>query len=413
MKIVYLNPGATIGGAERSLLDFLAAIRETDPSHELYLITGTDGPILAEAKALGVHAEVLPMPRHLAEFGDSTIAFPGGLRLFKAFNLAWRGVRGWLAARRYAYQLKARLLALSPDIVHSNGMKCHILSAMARLPKTPIVWHVHDFLSTRRIVSKALRWSSSAVSHAIANSLAVEADIRDLLPGVEASTIYYGVDLDYYTPGRGDGEKLDTLANFPPGPADMVRVGLIATYARWKGQDVFLDAVSRLRDIAGRSSVRFFIIGGPIYQTQGSQFSEDELRALAAKFHIADRVGFIPFQSDTASVYRALDVVVHASSKPEPFGRTIVEAMACGRAVIAMQAGGAAELFTHDVNALGAPPNDPIALSAAIRALTESSTKRQCLGNNARQNAVKYFSRTRLGPELLAIYQRLVSRRPM
>jgi len=63
---------------------------------------------------------------------------------------------------------------------------------------------------------------------------------------------------------------------------------------------------------------------------------------------IENRVGFVPFQDNPADVYRALDIVVHASTKPEPFGRTIVEAMACGKPVIAAQTGGAAELFTHD-----------------------------------------------------------------
>jgi len=79
---------------------------------------------------------------------------------------------------------------------------------------------------------------------------------------------------------------------------------------------------------------------------------------------IENRVGFVPFQDNPADVYRALDIVVHASTKPEPFGRTIVEAMACGKPVIAAQTGGAAELFTHDHDAVGVPPGDPAALAA-------------------------------------------------
>jgi glycosyltransferase involved in cell wall biosynthesis len=98
-------------------------------------------------------------------------------------------------------------------------------------------------------------------------------------------------------------------------------------------------------------ALRYFIVGGPIYQTQGSQYAAWELGGVAPR--LADRVGFIPFQSDTASVYCALDVVAHASTKPEPFGRTIAEAMACGRAVIAMEAGGTAELFVHKIDAFG------------------------------------------------------------
>jgi glycosyltransferase involved in cell wall biosynthesis len=198
------------------------------------------------------------------------------------------------------------------------------------------------------------------------------------------------------------------LAGLTIGSPEILRVGLVATYARWKGQDVFLAAAAKLPELVGNRMIRFFIVGGPIYQTQGSQFTETELRNMAARFGVADRVGFIPFQSDTASIYRALDVVVHASTKPEPFGLTIVQAMACGRAVVAMQAGGAAELFTHDVDAVGAPPNDPDSLCAAIRRLTEDPALRARLGECAHKNAVARFSRSRLGPELLAVYGRLL-----
>jgi len=409
MKIVYVNPVGALGGAERSLLDFLASLRKEDPSLDLHLITGTEGPLLAAAETLGVRGEILAMPPYLVELGDSTLSFNSGTAVGKACSLAWRGFRGWLEARRYARQLKARLQELAPDVVHSNGIKCHILCSMAHVAGVPIVWHIHDFLSTRRVVGRALRWSSGRVSQTIANSRAVEADVRDLLRGVPAMTIYYGIDTDYFAPGAGNGDHLDELAGLAPGGREMLRVGLLATYARWKGQDVFLEAAAKLAESSGGRPVRFFIVGGPIYQTQGSQYAEEELRGLATRLGVAHRVGFIPFQSDTAAVYRSLDVVVHASTKPEPFGRTIVEAMACGRAVIAMQAGGAAELFTHESDALGAAPNDPTALSVAIHALTENSALRQRLGESARKNTVARFSRGRLGAELLAVYRHLVT----
>jgi len=59
-----------------------------------------------------------------------------------------------------------------------------------------------------------------------------------------------------------------------------------------------------------------YIVGGPIYLTLGSQFSVAELRGRAAALKIAERVGFIGFQSRPADVYRALDIVVHASTRP-------------------------------------------------------------------------------------------------
>lgn len=407
MRIVYINPIGSVGGAERSLLDFLAALRHEEPALDLHLIAGTEGPLLDEVERLGVKGEVLAMPPRVANLGDATLSMAGGSRWRKAWGLAWRSAGSLLAARRYARRLRSRVRELAPDLIHSNGIKTHLLTGMARVPGVPLVWHVHDFLAWRRVVSRALRWTCGGVAQTIANSHAVEADIRALLPGVPAMTIYYGIDTEYFVPGPGDGAALDRLAGLPPLGTGGARVGLLATYARWKGHQVFLEAAARLASEPALAATRFFLVGGPIYATTGSQYSEAELRALATQLGIAERVGFVPFQKDTASVYRALDVVVHASTNPEPFGRTIVEAMACGRAVIAMEEGGAAELFTSGHDALGAAPRDAGALAGAIRVLATDPALRARLGNQARHSAVERFSRPRLGPELLAVYRRL------
>ena len=120
-----------------------------------------------------------------------------------------------------------------------------------------------------------------------------------------------------------------------------------------------------------------------------------------------DVVGFVPFQLEPAEVYRALDVVVHGSTQPEPFGRTIVEAMACARPVIVANAGGAAELFSDGVDAVGVAPGDPKALSEAILRLAGSPELRRRLGEQARQTAVRRFDRRRVAEEVLAVYQRI------
>src|SRR5262249_13494143 len=119
------------------------------------------------------------------------------------------------------------------------------------------------------------------------------------------------------------------------------------------------------------------------------------------------RVGLVGFQDDPAPIYRSLDVVVHASTRPEPFGLTIAEAMACGRAVVVAQAGGAARLFEQDPDAVGGPPGDAAALAQALEGLIADSPRRARLGENARRTAVARFSRARLGHQLLAVYERL------
>ena len=95
-----------------------------------------------------------------------------------------------------------------------------------------------------------------------------------------------------------------------------------------------------------------------------------------------DSVGFVPFVEDPVPVYRALDVVLHASTQPEPFGLTVVEAMACGRAVVVSAAGGAAELFTDGVDALGVAARER--RSARIGGRTARFRSRISAHNSAR-----------------------------
>jgi glycosyltransferase involved in cell wall biosynthesis len=209
------------------------------------------------------------------------------------------------------------------------------------------------------------------------------------------------VDTEHFSPAPRDGEALDRLAGLPPAPPGTVRVGLVATYANWKGHAVFLDALARLP--AGLP-VRGYVVGGPIYATAGSQFSRAELQARAAANGLTRKVGFVPFQADPADVYRMLDVVVHASTRPEPFGLTVAEAMSCGRAVIVSAAGGAAELFTDGTDALGHTPGDVAALADRIAQLAADPDLRGRLGANARRTAEAHLTLDRFGRELAGVY---------
>src|SRR5579883_1179458 len=239
-------------------------------------------------------------------------------------------------------------------------MKAHVLGAWAAPRGVPVTWHLHDYLSSRPVMARLLRLAARSGVSAVAVSKSVADDTAKVLgPRVPVDTIYNAVDLGRFAPGPGAGAKLDEAAGLPPAPPGTVRVGLVATFARWKGQDVFLDAVRRI-DVD--RPCRFYIVGGPIYRSLGSQWSLEELRERAEALGLADRVGFTGHQADPAEAIRALDVVVHASTRPEPFGRVIAEGMASGRAVIAMNEGGAAELFVDGVDALGCAPRDPQAL---------------------------------------------------
>ena len=142
-----------------------------------------------------------------------------------------------------------------------------------------------------------------------------------------------------------------------------------------------------------------------MYQTEGSQYSADELRQSVSSFGLSDRVGFTGFIRQPETALRALDVVVHASTSPEPFGLVIAEAMACGRAVVVSSAGGAVELVTPGVDALTHTPGDARELAAQIAALAGDRQRRDRLGRAARVTAERAFEPARLARDLVPLYR--------
>ena len=409
IKILYLNPVGAIGGAERCLLHVMAAARAAEPSAELHLITSTDGPLLQKAENLGVRARLLQMPACLTGIGEPSRI--DATRLSVA-RLACRACRAAPAALRYARRLREAIEEIGPALVHSNGQKTHFLSGLCGWTKGALIWHMHDFLARRPMTARTLRRVSKHVTGFIAVSQAIRQDVQDLLKRVPTTVIYNVVDVNQFCPGSGAACRLDELAGLPSAEAGALRVGLVATFARWKGHDVFLRAAARLLAQQPERKLRFYIVGGPIYGTRGSQVSLAELTARAAELGIASRLGFVPYVDNPAGVYRALDVVVLPSTQPEPFGLTIVEAMACGRPVIASQAGGAAEILTDHHDAIGVPPGNAENLAQAILLLLADPSLRNKLGANARQTTVERFSQSRLVPEISAIYRQQIQSHP-
>lgn len=379
-----------MGGAEASLVELLASVREYEPAWHLSLVLGEDGPLAMKAAALGVDVCVLPMPASLARVGDS-----GSNRLL--------GIgAGSIAASGYARRLTRVLQAARPHLIHATGFKMHMLSAWTRPPGIPLIWHIHDYLRSRPMMSRLLRWQASRCSAVIVNSRSVAEDIRvGLGQHLPIETVYNAIDLRRFSP-EGLTLNLDVLSGLGPAEPGTIRVGLVATFARWKGHSVFLNALSRL---SASSRVRGYVIGGPIYKTTGSQHSIEALRLETARLGLAGRVGFTGFVDDTACAMRALDVVVHASTEPEPFGMVIVEGMACGKAVIASQAGGATEIFEQGVDAMAHPPGDFESLAKRITRLACDKDLRLRLGRAGRAKVEKEFNGERLARAIAGVYR--------
>lgn len=400
MLLVFLSGSAEVGGAERSLLDMAASLRHARPDWRLHVVTPAEGPLTEAARAMGLGADAVPFGPTLSRVGEATASRTDLARALVRLARTAGPVAG------YARRLRARLRDLAPTIVHTHGVKAHLAAAWTKPAQSRVVWHLHDYLGPRATSTTLLRHSLGRCATVIANSRSVADDARSALGGtVPVVPVLNAVDLRRYCP-TGPTADLDRLGEAPPPPPGTLRVGLLATFGRWKGHTTFIDACARLMP---QLPMQAYIIGAPLYTTDGSQYSLEELKARAQAAGIANRLTFTGFVPQSEQVLRALDVVVHASTEPEPFGLVIAEAMACGRPVIVADAGGAREIVEPGVDAVTHTPGDAVSLASRIRDLIVDPQRRACLATAAREAALKRFDRGRLASDLLPIYERALT----
>ena len=396
-SLVCLTTSAAFGGAETSLMTLLGALRALEPSWRIVVVAPGSGPLPDACRAIGVAAVELPYPpalRTLGETGSGTT-----LAAAKTRFLA-QAVRAAATLPQYVTALRRLLREHGATVVHSNGLKAHVAAALGKPSGVRLVWHLHDYVRSRPMSAKLLRRVVHRADALVANSESVRGDAAAAFDAAgRIRRVYNAVDLERFTP-QGSALDLASLAGLPPDDG-RVRLGLVATFARWKGQEVFIDAISRLRR---RPGVRAYIIGGPVYETAGSQWSLAELQERVAAAGLAGTIGFTGHVADVPAALRALDVVVHASTRPEPFGMVIAEGMAAGRAVVAARAGGASELFDDGVDAVAHTPGDARDLAERLGELIENAELRRRLGAAARATACRRFAASRMAAEFREVY---------
>ena len=360
--MVYVDHVARWSGGEIALARLLEALKGQVEAH---VILGEDGDLVAALEAIdGVTVEVLPMDEGLRDTRRGQVV-PGRLPLRTASTLL-----------RYVWRLRRRLKQLQPDLVHTNSLKAAMYGGVAaRLAGVPVLWHVRDRIADDylpkpavRLVRFASRWIPNAVVTNSVNTLST------LPAGIRASVLYNPVVPD--------------IAPAPAPPRQEVtrslRVGVLGRLAEWKGQHIFLEAFAKAFPDGDEQA---WLVGSAMF---GEADYEQRLRELATSLGIEDRVVWRGFRDDVDAELRELDVLVHCSITPEPFGQVVVEGMAAGLPVVAARAGGPLEIIAHGHDGLLVEPGDAEALAAVLRTLAGSEELRSALGAAARDSSRRF-----------------------
>jgi glycosyltransferase involved in cell wall biosynthesis len=188
-----------------------------------------------------------------------------------------------------------------------------------------------------------------------------------------------GVDLAVFDPDIVSGSRVAKLAEVWRLPDNTRVVMLPGRLTAWKGHSVLLDAIAALN----RPDVMCVFVGSD----QGRHGYTADLQRQAQRLGIAEQLRLVGECDDMPAALCLSDVVVHASVKPEAFGRVVIEAQAMGRPVIASDLGGPVETVRHGETGWRVRPGDPTALAASIgAALDLDPATLAALGQRARRS---------------------------
>jgi glycosyltransferase involved in cell wall biosynthesis len=206
-----------------------------------------------------------------------------------------------------------------------------------------------------------------------------------------------GVDPAVFDPDAVSGDRVARMANawrLPDGAAVVLLPGRLT---RWKGQAVLIDAIARV----ARRDVCCVLVGSD----QGRRRYSAGLIRRAQRLGIADRLRVAGECDDMPAAFMLADVVVHASTQPEAFGRVVIEAQAMRCPVIAADLGAPVETVEQGATGWRVPPSDAGALAAAIeQALALSQTERDALGERSRRAVLADYTVVGMQAATLAVY---------
>ncbi len=366
-RVVFLDHVAQLSGAELALLRLLPSTTRVDGAIEPVVLLGEDGPLVGKFREAGIACEVLALNPRTGALRKDTVG--SGLPL----RAVWDTVT-------YTGRVTRELRRRKPDLVHTNSLKSHIYGGVAaRLAGVPHVWHTRD-----RIAVDYLPGPAVALMRFIARTLpaAVIANSQATLDTVTAGSPLRRV----VVPPEVLSDPVLPLAleRHKGEDAGPYTVGLIGRLSPWKGQDLFLRAFAAAFPDGPQ---RALVVGSAMF---GETDFADSLPRLAQELGIADRVEFTGFVDDVAAQLARMDVLVHCSTVPEPFGQVVIEGMAAGIPVIAADAGGPAEILTDGVDGVLTPLGDEPALSAALRRLSGDPNEAARIGSAGLESSRRY-----------------------
>jgi glycosyltransferase involved in cell wall biosynthesis len=381
MKILFFNHTGKVSGGERVLLMILAGLDRGrfDP----VVLCPTDGRLMQMVSELGVRtASIQSLEARFTMRVDRLAKYCASfVRLIQATRIA--------------------VINEAPDIIHANSVRAGLVTSAATFGlRVPVIWHVHDLLP-RHPLSTAIRIFACvsrrnrivAVSQAVARRF--EGGLSRAFRG-RVETIHNAVDVERFCPKPQSRRE----ARCALGIEAATVVGIVGQLTPRKGQLELIEAFAELSRAVPDAIL--LVVGEPLFN-RDEEYAESLARA-ADRSGVAGRIQFLGAREDVPAIMRALDLLV-VNSSAEPFGLTVIEAMASGTAVLATAVDGINEIVRHGENGWLVTAQDRRSLVEALFALVRDRQLRERLGQEGQRDALRRFTKGQFLNRIQAAYR--------
>ncbi|WKZ32633.1 MAG: glycosyltransferase family 4 protein [Thermodesulfobacteriota bacterium] len=387
-NILYVESSSdgTVGGSHFCLLDIIKRLDRT--AYNPTVVFYNDNMLVPEFREAGCKVIILKKRRALnllsrrsKDARDSLSGLASGplLVIQKALNYMITFILPALSSWKVIVRERADLVHLNNTLVLSEHW---ILASL--FTKARIIAHERGINTFFPPLTRSWGRFLRAV---ICISGAVLANLKKHgFPQTQLRMIYDGLD-PYAFSARVSRGRQEVLSEFGIGPGSLV-IGIIGNIKEWKGQKTVILAMKTV--LKKYPDARCLIIGGLSDRASDSAYYESLLRTVREE-GLGSSVVFTGQRSDVASIVNALDLVVHASIEPEPFGRVNLEGMALSKPVISTTLGAGPEIIVHGLTGYTVPPGEPEPLAQSILSLLGSPEQAARMGRAGRERLMEKF----------------------
>jgi len=387
-RIIFLSNALDISGGEVVLIRLV----ENNPDIEAVLIS-PNPDLIERLKPWLTDAVLLPCLKPLER------RFP----LVALKRLLINYPQSVLSIARIARRQKSQIIMAG---AFSSGIIAWLTASLAG---SRAGWmHQHPVLTPKAKDTRAAAFLLARGLHAIPCSKAMA---RPLLEAEAAqarvSVIPNSVDTKLFDPELVSREPAEKLLTGVPSTAR--RVALVAMITEWKGHRLLVEAISILKQRGlDRTKLACLMIGGVYEKRERDAAYLQQVKALAEALGVSDQIFWLGKQAAMASLFAASDVLVNCSIEPEPFGITIIEAMAMKRIVLVPDAGGPPEIVTDGVNGFLFKSNDANSLADRLEWILGHLDKLDNVREAARQSSVANYQNGQMQQRYLRVFQQMI-----